>query len=184
MHRSIDDQRILAGYRCRFDLMVDDHDVANRQIAARMVNTDLLRQLLVAERFGVVYPIEPELPRCVVVALGCIEEHRAIAAHEWTCGAAQPVWKVFDKLLAQTLLRGTAQGDHGCQAVHFEAHQRGAVFGLILLRQCGNSPQLLMEYPLGLRLEIVGCCSRQLQFRARGGQVRPESTKPVEQCLA
>ncbi|MNC75702.1 hypothetical protein D3C75_1272870 [compost metagenome] len=92
--------------------MVDDHDVANRQIAARMVSIDLLCQLLVTERFGVVYSIEPELPRSLVVALGCIEEHRAIAAHQWACGAAQPVWKVFDKLPAQTLLRGTAQGDH------------------------------------------------------------------------
>ncbi|MGH8440023.1 MAG: hypothetical protein ACRERW_13350 [Pseudomonas sp.] len=112
MHSPIDDQRVLAGYRRRFDLMVDDYYIANRQIAARVVSFDLLRQLLVAERFGVVYSIEPELPRSVVVALGSIEKHRTIAAYEWTCGVAQPIWKVFDKLPAQILLRGTAQGDH------------------------------------------------------------------------
>ncbi|MNH01877.1 hypothetical protein D3C79_611010 [compost metagenome] len=67
----------------RYDLVVDDHYVAHVQLAARVIDIDLTGQLLVAEGLCVVDAIKPELSGGILIALGNIEEHRAIAAHEW-----------------------------------------------------------------------------------------------------
>ncbi|MNJ32197.1 hypothetical protein D3C81_1945650 [compost metagenome] len=51
---AIEDQRTLAGYCCRFDLMIDDLHVANLKFVAWVVDPDLMRQLPIAEGFSVV----------------------------------------------------------------------------------------------------------------------------------
>ncbi|MCY1455983.1 hypothetical protein D9M71_731650 [compost metagenome] len=160
--------------------MVDDHHVANGQIVAWVVDFDLPLQFLATERFGVVDSVKPELSRSVVVALCCIKEHRAIAAHECPLGITQPVRQVLEKLFTGLLFCGAAQINHRTQAVQLKTHQRGAVLGLILLRQHPNRPQLLIQHTLCLGLEIVAWCVRQVQFRPYGAPVWPQSTKPIK----
>ncbi|MNJ32571.1 hypothetical protein D3C77_272380 [compost metagenome] len=87
MYRTLGDQRVLAGNCHRNDLVVDNHYVANVQCVARVIDTDLTGQLLVAESLSVVDAIKPELTGGIFIALGNIEEHRAVAAYEWPFAA-------------------------------------------------------------------------------------------------